>query len=539
MKIEEHYIPPASLLMEDYINGNPRIREYFTYEPHQGSFAERLETLKEHPADRQKLTALIRAYMEPRGLSAKAERHLTDFQEGAPVIVTGQQAGLLTGPLYTIHKAISVIVLAKQAAEQLNTSVVPVFWIAGEDHDLAEISHLYREVNGRLDKLNIPHAEYGKHSASTAHLNKDTIHSYLMEYFRSMPETDYSKELHRLAFGFLEKAETFTDFFAAFLNYFFQEEGLLYIDAADPALRRYESPYFEELILQAEKIADAVVETETKLMDDGYNAVIEAEKDAANLFITVNGERIMLSREDGLFVSKGTEISYSRDELLKIAREQPEALSNNVVTRPLMQEKVFPVLAFVGGPGEIAYWAALKEAFGLMAMEMPIVMPRLNLTLVNRQVQSLLKKYNLSVPEVVTDLKVAELRVELMDSIREKEAEALIEQAKESLEAKYTEIKEAFSAISGGLEPLVEKNLQFHLKQFTFLQNKLEDEVILQNSTQFAHFDCLEIELTPNGSFQERIFSPFPYMNSYGLDLVHRLLELDFDYNKNHKIISL
>lgn len=539
MKIEEHYIPPASTLMEDYINGNPRIRDYFTYEPEQSSFAGRLEKLREHPADRGRLTSIIRAYMEPNGLSAKAEMHLSDFLEGAPVIVTGQQAGLLTGPLYTIHKAMSVIVLAKQAAKQLDTKVVPIFWIAGEDHDLAEISHLYREVNGRLDKLNIPHVEYGKHSASTAHLNKSTVKSYLLEYFRSMPETAYSKELHRLAFGFLEKAETFTEFFAALLNYFFQEEGLLYIDAADPALRRYESPYFEELIHQADKIAEAVVEAETKLLADGYNAAIEAERDAANLFITVSGERILLSREGNRFISKGTDISYTYEELLGIAQEQPEILSNNVVTRPLMQEKVFPVLAFVGGPGEIAYWAALKSAFEVLGMEMPVVMPRLNVTLVSRQVQSLLKKYSLSVPEVMIDHKVAELRVDLMDSIREKEAEALVEQAKEGLEAKYAEIKEAFSAISGGLEPLVEKNLQFHLKQLTFLKNKLEDEVILQNSTQFAQFDCLEIELKPNDSFQERIFSPFPYMNEYGLDLVQRLMKLDFNYNKNHKIISL
>jgi bacillithiol biosynthesis cysteine-adding enzyme BshC len=352
-----------------------------------------------------------------------------------------------------------------------------------------------------------------------------------------MPETVHSKELHELAFGFLEKADSFTDFFASFLNHFFQEEGLLYIDAADPGLRKYESPYFQEMIVNAEAINQSVMETEAGLAGD-YGTAIGAEPEAANLFITVNGERILLYREGGRFVGKGTNISYTTEELLDIAKNNPEWLSNNVVTRPLMQEKVFPVLAFVGGPGEIAYWAALKGAFRIVGLEMPIVMPRLNLTLVNRKVQNLLKKYKLSVPEVMVNRKVSEMRIDLMDSIREKEAESLIEEAKQGLEASYKEIRAAFSAISGGLTPLVEKNLQLHLKQLTFLKNKLEDEVIFQNSTQFAHFDLLELELLPNGGFQERIFSAFPYMNDYGGDLVHRLLELDLDYNKNHKIIS-
>ncbi|MGO1058105.1 bacillithiol biosynthesis cysteine-adding enzyme BshC [Planococcus sp. FY231025] len=538
MKITEHYIEPSSRLMEDYINGRPEIQQFFSYKPEAGSFSTRLEKLKEHPVRREELAGIIRAYMEPRGLSEKARQHLADFEEGAHVVVTGQQAGLLTGPLYTIHKAISVIVLAKKASEQLNTKIVPVFWIAGEDHDLAEISHLYRDVNGRLDKLNIPHTEYGKNSASTAALNKSTIKSYLTEYFRSMPETAYSKELHGLAFAFLDEAATFTDFFASFLNHFFQKEGLLYIDAADPRLRRYESAYFQEMIEKAEAIAQSVFETEAEL-SPSYNTVIGAEQEAANLFITVHGERILLSREGGRFVGKGTDISYSREELLDIARTNPELLSNNVVTRPLMQEMVFPVLAFVGGPGEVAYWAALKGAFDVMGMEMPVVMPRLNITLVNRHVQSLLDKYGLTVPQVISERKVAQMRLELMDSIREKEAEALVERTKEGLVAAYKEIEAAFTAISGGLTPLVEKNLGIHLKQLNFLKNKLEDEVILQNSTQFAHFDLLEMELLPNEGLQERVFSPFPYLNAYGPDLVRRLLALEMDYNKNHKIVSL
>ncbi|MFD1031072.1 bacillithiol biosynthesis cysteine-adding enzyme BshC [Metaplanococcus flavidus] len=539
MKLAQQVVPPSSNLMNDYINGDKKILHYFSYSPDHGSLESRQKHIRHHGADRDGLTAIIRGYMEPYGISEKAEEHLTDFQEGASVVITGQQAGLLTGPLYTIHKAISAIVLAKEAKTQLGTNVVPVFWIAGEDHDLAEISHLYREVNGRVEKLIFPHMEYGKKTASTAHLNKTKIRSYLEEYFRSLPETEHSAELQQMVFGFLEETDTYTEFFSAFLNHFFHKEGLLFIDAAHPELRKYESAYFNRLINFAPAIADEVYTAEQELLAAGYNPSLSAEKDAANLFITIKGERILLKREGDVFTGNNGAVQFKRSELLEIAEKNPEMLSNNVVTRPLMQEMVFPVLAFVGGPGEIAYWSVLKNAFGLLEMEMPVVMPRLGMTIVNRKVQVLLEKYGLSFEDLVIEQKASVLKAELLDSIRDREAEEMIVQLEMQIQDQYKEIREKFTEVSRGLTPLVEKNLQFHLKQLDFLKNKLEDEVVLQNSVQFEHLDFLENELMPNGSPQERIFNPIPYLNDYGMDLVDKLLRLDLKYDKNHKVIYL
>lgn len=539
MRLEDQYAAPTSKLMNDYINGESLIRPYFSYDPNVQEFGARYEELQSHNVDRQRLSAIVKKYMTKNGLSEAASEHLKDFEEGAPVVVTGQQAGLLTGPLYTVHKAISVIVLAKQASEQLGRKVVPVFWIAGEDHDLAEVSHLYRDINGRIEKLNFPHVEYGKSSASDAKLNKEKVHSFLEEYFRGLPETSHSKELHQLVFSFLEQAQSFTDFFAAFIHYFFKEQGLLYIDAADPELRKYESPYFLRMIKESEEIAKAVATAEQSLVADGYSAAIGAEPQAAHLFLTVNGDRILLERKENRFISSDGAVSLTMEELLSIAEETPERLSNNVVTRPLMQEMVFPVLAFVGGPGEIAYWAAFKGAFEIMGMNMPVIMPRLGMTLLDRHTQALMKKYDLTFSEVVNERKVIELRNALMETVREREAEALLDELKKQLETGYVEIAERFSAISEGLTPLVAKNLQFHLKQLEFLKNKLEDEVLLQNSIEFNHYQSIENELVPNGSLQERIFSPISYMNEYGIDLVQDLMAMDFEYDKNHKIIYL
>lgn len=537
MKLTEQFVSPSSDLIKDYINGEEKLRRYFSYSPDQHSFAARQQKLREHKADRNSLSSIIRSYMEPLGISAKAEQHLKALTAGASVVITGQQAGLLTGPLYTVHKAISAILLAEEASRQLEEKVVPVFWVAGEDHDLAEISHLFREVNGRVEKLNFPHAKYGKKTASTAQLNKTEIRSFLDEYFRSLPETIYSKDLQQLLFGFLEAADTYTAFFSVMLNHFFKDSGLLFIDAADAGLRKYESHYFVQLIEQAPGIAERVHTAEQELIAMGYNAPLSAETDAGNLFITVKDERILLKREGDDFTGNGGKVHFSKAELMKIAQQNPEILSNNVVTRPLMQEMVFPVLAFVGGPGEIAYWAVLKNAFELMDMEMPVIMPRLGMTLVNRRVQVLMKKYSLTFRDLVVDHKALTLKAELLDSVRKKKAEQLIEDVEKKIEQDYKSIHSALMDISKGLAPLVQKNLQFHLKQLSFLKNKLEDEVVLQNSVQFGHYDYLQNELLPNGSPQERIYNPIPYLNDYGPDLIDKLLSLDMKYDKNHKII--
>lgn len=539
MKLEERYIQPTSALMNDYIHNDEKLASFFSYAPDVSALGGRMEKLAAHPADAEELAGIVRGGMERFGLSDQAARNLDALAGGAPVVIAGQQAGLLTGPLYTVHKAISVLILAKQASEQLGKDVVPVFWIAGEDHDLAEISHLYLKAGTTVEKLNIPFAQYGKQSASSVTLQKDRVRPYLEAYFRSLPETAYSKELQAQCHRFLDESESFTDFFAHFIQAFFGETGLLFIDAANPELRRFESPLFAEMITNNEAIARAVTATEERLTQLGYPPVIGAELQSANLFLDIHGERTLLQREGGEFTCNGGAIRFTREELLAIAETAPERLSNNVVTRPIMQEMVFPVLAFIGGPGEIAYWAALKDAFGVLDMEMPVVMPRLNMTIVNRRTQQLFVKYGLTFEEVMEQDKVAELRAELLDRHREKEAEERIRELRDMLNEQYGKIEASFRNVSAGLQPVVEKNLQFHAGQLDFLASKLEEEVLLQHQTELDHYRTIEQELLPLGSFQERIYTPYVYMNEYGVDFVDHLARLNFNYDKTHKVIYL
>lgn len=223
--------------------------------------------------------------MTPFGLSEACERHLKELAEGAYVIVGGQQAGVLTGPLYSVHKAISVILLARQQREKLEKKVIPLFWIAGEDHDLEEINHTYTTVDATLKKRVYKERSKRKTMASTTAINKEEMESFVRTVFADFGESEYTKDLLHNVLTHLHASDTFTDFFTALMNELFAKYGLLMLDAAFPAFRQYEADFFVRLIEHNEEIAQVVVAQEEAFNQAGYGKPIEAVASNANLFL--------------------------------------------------------------------------------------------------------------------------------------------------------------------------------------------------------------------------------------------------------------
>lgn len=131
--------------------------------------------------------------MDQFGISEKSRKHIEELKDNGVVVIGGQQAGILTGPMYSIHKAISVIVLAKRQREIQGIPIIPVFWIAGEDHDIDEINHVYIEKSRKLQKLVFPERSKLKKIASETTFTKETMLAYLEEIFKSLPETSHTK----------------------------------------------------------------------------------------------------------------------------------------------------------------------------------------------------------------------------------------------------------------------------------------------------------------------------------------------------------
>ena len=538
MKLEQIEIPVKNPLLDDYRNEKSSILSFFHYPNRAESFSKRLEDLQNHPIRRGQLVAIIRGFMEPLEISNKAEKHLQELEDNAVVIVGGQQSGLLTGPLYSVHKAISVILLAKEQRENLGIPVVPVFWIAGEDHDIDEINHTFTAVNGRLVKHVYGERSKRKTMASTTQIDVEMTRKFISETFKQYGETVYTEKLLANIDALLKMSTTYTDFFVQIMNWLFKEEGLLFIDASNPKLREYEAPYFEKLIQHSEAIANVVTIREANLAELGYGAPIGATKEAANLFYVKDGERFLLERHDGKFINHMANVQFTKSEMLQLAKEDPTCLSNNVVTRPLMQDMVLPVLAFVGGPGELAYWSTLKDAFETLDMQVPVFVPRMNITIVDRQVQVVLHELQISVADAIAG-KTSTLKTSYEDEVYDTDAKKVIEQTKQLLHSQYEGLQEHLLNNKVHLEKLVDKNLIYHESQLDFLMGKIEQEILLKHEVELRKYRIIEDCILPGGGLQERTFNPFQFMNEYGEDLVKELMTLPFSINGKHNVVFL
>jgi len=538
MKYEQIEQPNISTFLEDFLNEKTKLSNFFHYFPTNESFKKRAAKLSSHSINRPELVGVIRSYMNTLPFSEKVERHLQELEDNALVVIAGQQAGLLTGPLYSVHKAISVILLAKQQRLELNQPVVPVFWIAGEDHDLDEINSTYSPNNGKLQKHTYDDKPNRKKMASESMLDDEKLQSFIQTIFKQTVETIHTKRLLAKVKTIAAESGTYSDFFARLMHHFFANEGLLLIDAAYGPLRKYESPYFVQMIEHSSDISRLVVKQEQLFSESGYGVPIGASEDNANLFLVEDGERFLLKMQGEWFINEQRNYRLSKAELIDIAVKTPERLSNNVVTRPLMQEMVFPVLAFIGGPSELAYWGTFKTLFEHMNMELPVIVPRLSITLVDRKSLKYMNELELSIQDVFTGV-LTEHKYAFIEDIQDSKARWMIENMQASLKEQYEEITSYLLESNYPLQQILVKNLSNHEKQFKFLQHKIEDTLLIRHETTLRKFNHIEGLIFPEHSLQERLYSPLPFVNEVGESLIEDLLSMPFEFNGKHSIIYL
>lgn len=537
-------LPAANRFATDYLAGSAELQSFFHYNfKNNDEYTHRLDELKNRTFMRNELADHIQSFMSRYAHSDKIRSNIEKLrQENSVAVIGGQQAGILTGPLYTIHKVISILKLAEQKEAELGVPVVPVFWIAGEDHDYQEVNHVYVMNNNKHEKWIYPEKNLEKKMISEVCINKDLCYSWVEEIIETYGETKHTKEVLSFALNSLKSAESFVDFFASIIMELFKDSGLLIVDSGNKELRKLEKEYFMKQMNNHLEITAAVLKQQLQTEAAGFPNMIDINENAANLFFydeEVN-ERILLQfdPESGSFTGKNGEVSFSFDELHEIANEFPEKLSNNVVTRPLMQEWLFPTLAFIGGPGEIAYWAELKLVFEHFGLKMPPLVPRLNITILERSIETDLEELNLDLKEVLIS-GTGQHELKFIDSLKDREVEELFENLKSMLAEQYSNVREKSNGIDPVLLPLLEKNEAILMKQISFMEGKIVEAVCRKHDHILRKFTRVENALRPGGSPQERVWNPFFYLNKYGLSFVSDLLGLHFEFDGSHKIIKM
>ncbi|MCD7033901.1 bacillithiol biosynthesis cysteine-adding enzyme BshC [Metabacillus sp. GX 13764] len=539
MEIVELSLPSGNTFVQSLLTKQLKSEQYFHYSIHnEQSYADRLDYIANQTYNREDLVQYLHSYNKKYGSEASMKNidRLRDPKSSA--VIGGQQAGLLTGPLYTVHKIISIIVLARQQEQALKEAVVPVFWIAGEDHDFAEINHVYIEDKGRPKKKSIQQMQIEKGSVAKMPIDREKCSVWVDEIFQSFGETQHTNTLKAGVLSALEKSETYTDFFEWLVMDLFKEEGLVLVNSGDPEIRSLEQGFFKTLVQQNAAIEEAVLKQQALMKENGYSPIIEMAENTTGLFYEHQGERLLLYRNGQTYCTAANEVCLEESELLGLLDTHPERFSNNVVTRPMMQEYLFPALAFIAGPGEITYWGELKQAFEAAGMKMPLVVPRLNITLLERAVEADLQELQMDTEKAFFgDLGM--LQEEWLDSRKTVPFEPLAQEVKEKIDSLHSRLREAAVEVDSSLAGFAEKNQQFILNQISILEKAVEKSVRLQNYNEISKFERISNAIKPNGHPQERIWNIFCYMNKYGSNILQDLTELPFSFNYQHKVVKI
>ncbi|MGM9928962.1 MAG: bacillithiol biosynthesis cysteine-adding enzyme BshC [Bacillus sp. (in: firmicutes)] len=542
MELKEMALPSINKFASDYMKNRFAVKDFFHYDLNEVNvYEKRYHDLMENSFNRKDVSLIIENYMSQFGLTEEVRRNIDRLkQKDSVVVIGGQQAGLLTGPLYTIHKVISIIIVAKEQEALLGKPVIPVFWIAGEDHDLEEVNHVFVEKNQVMEKIKYPSSSVSKKTVTDMELEEQQVEEWLRKIFASYDETAYTKDLYNTLKQYSGVFPRFADYFACIINELFGKYGLLLIDSGSPQFRKVQASFFETLIHQHEQINAMVREQQAHVERNGYKPVIMMGANNANLFYYDQEERVLLEfdKQANLFKGKNSTVQFTKERLLEVARYQPEKLSNNVVTRPLMQEFIFPVQAFISGPGEIAYWAELKKAFEHLEMVMPLIVPRMNITILEPKVQKDLLDVDMDLYEaLVQGTQQAERRFQ-MEIVNEDMA-CLFEKMESQFHANHQLLAQAAEMVDPGLQSIFEKNNLLIQDQFNFLRNRIQQSLNnkhLQTLHKFAH---ISNALHPNDGPQERTVNIYYYLNQYGPSFIDDLMKLPFESNTFHKIVVI
>lgn len=347
------------------------------------------------PATAEALTRQNARYLP----SPARDAHLQALAEGAAAVVTGQQVGLFLGPLYTLYKAASAIQVAKSLSTLTGKPVVPVFWLQSEDHDLPEISRsVSPRLHGGVLDLRLPASSTDR--VSVAHLTfaeeldhqLESLEDELSQLANGQEHLELIRRHYRVGAGWVEA-------FAGVLAELFADEGLVLVDPRDPRLARQAAPLHRRALEEASTISQALRKRVDALEEAGFSAAVHVRPDAPLSFFHpdgARGPRYRLEATESGFREIGGGGVHSLPKLLETLANEPLRFSTSALLRPIVQDTLLPTAAYVGGPGEIAYFAQLAPLYEHFGMPMPLLVPRARLRIVEPRTRRLLERLQVS-----------------------------------------------------------------------------------------------------------------------------------------------
>lgn len=481
-------LPHTSRLFSDFLYQYHRVERFFTAPPSTG-----------YPEDRR--PAMVAALRAQNGDHPALE---TLSRPGAVTVVTGQQVGLFSGPAYTIFKALTAAKLAEQLSSS-GTPAVPVFWLATEDHDFAEVNHAWFFDGGtqpvRVEVDAHPEANLPVGSIPAKCWPIDQLAAAIGDF----PFADDVLDLVRRTY---QPGATLGTAFHGLLREILRPFGFLFIDPLHPTTRALAAPMMRRAVLIGSDLNKLLLERNRELEAAGYHSQVHVEASTSLFFILEGGKRLPLR-----------DLKYSREELA----DRAEQLSPNALLRPVVQDYMLPTAAYVGGPAEIAYFAQSQVLYDKLLGHMPRLVSRSGFTLFDARSAKLMDRYQLKPRDFFHG----------EEALRERIASRLLPS---ELDREFSSVTAATDELIGRLQGAVakfdptlgssiDKSRSKVLFQLGKARAKVAREVLRREDRARQEAEHLYNTVYPHKHLQERLYSILPFLARHGLELVERLYD--------------
>ena len=533
-------IPPSSLphqtkLFLHYLEQFESVADFYAHPPALEAAVRVAEALKFSEGRRSAVVAILKEQNARWGAGPDVERNLDRLGRGAATVVSGQQAGLFSGPAYAVYKALTAVQVAEELTQH-GIHAVPVFWMATEDHDLEEVRHATWFSEGQLHRFELPSGSTG------GAVGEMPLGPEINELSRQATELLHGPCGERLG-NLLRKSyapgETYGSAFAKLFTQLFAGRGLILLDPIDARLHKIAAPVYRQALEQRDELNDKLLERGKDLEKKGYAAQVKVTERSTLLFRMDKQSRQVINANNngtGSRFKSGNTV-WTRDELTKLIESEPEKFSPNALLRPVVQDYLLPTVAYIAGPSEIAYYAQSEVVYRHVLGRMPVILPRADFTLVDPKAARVLKRYDLSVEQLWEGPQKLQQRMEVATVpkvlLREFERnQALIEKSLLKLTEK---IEKLDPTLQGAIE-LSRKKMEFQLEK---VKRKTGEAIDRKTGLIAEHRKFLEAELFPNKELQSRELCFLTFLSRWGTGLDELQKLSGSKYLGKHYVVSI
>ena len=520
-------LPHQSRLFLDYVEGREPLAPFFPVAPFSGvaNFPAPPLTLEARAASARLLGA------QTSGDNKAALANIELLRQGASAIVTGQQVGLFGGPLLTLLKAATAIRLAKDLTAA-GKPHVPIFWMATEDHDFAEVDHTTLPSRHALHTV-----AYRRSSREAQPVGDVVLDASIRKTLDQAAEYIGGTPFFELLEHWYAPGKTMASAFGAMIAHIFAPWGLIVMDAAGREAHALGASVLRQAILQADELRDALVARDKALAARGYHSQVLVTPESTLLFLVEETTLVRqpLRRMDGQW--KAGSRTYTQQELLDILAASPERISPNALLRPVFQDAMLPTTAYIGGPAEIAYFAQSEVLYERLLGHVTPILPRLSATLIEPSVATVMTRHEVSLPQVIEDA----------DDLAQKlGARSMPIQGKQKLAAAGNALDRELIELTGWMSAMDEslgKAANVSASKMRYQMNRLRrlaaNYQLQKDESLRKHADALKLSLFPDRHLQERRIGGAYYLARYGEEIVSNFIDAADSTCPGHKAIWL